>query len=66
MKRFEILVKISLLLSILIISQLLFLSTSVVRPTLLYIWRSLPKCAPLERSRRKSLDFGCDFPGSLG
>lgn len=39
--------------------------TSVVRPTLLYIWRSLTKCAPPERSRRKSLDFGCDFPGSL-
>ncbi len=38
---------------------------SVVRPTLLYIWRSSPKCAPPERSRRKSLDFGCDFPGSL-
>jgi hypothetical protein len=65
MKRFEILVKISLLLSILIISQLLFLSTSVVRPTLLYIWRSSPKCAPPECSRRKSLDFGYDFPGSL-
>jgi len=26
-------------------------STSVVRPTLLYIWRSLPKYAPPERSR---------------
>ena len=38
---------------------------SVVRPTLLYIWRSSPKYAPPERSRRKSLDFGCDFPGSL-
>ena len=38
---------------------------SVVRPTLLYIWRSWPKCAPPERSRRKSLDFGCDFPDSL-
>ncbi len=24
---------------------------SVVRPTLLYIWRSSPKCAPPERSR---------------
>jgi len=41
------------------------LVASVVRPTLLYIWRSSPKCAPPERSRRKSLDFGCDFPGSL-
>jgi len=40
-------------------------TASVVRPTLLYIWRSSPKCAPPERSRRKSLDFGCDFPGSL-
>ena len=40
--------------------------SSVVRPILLYIWRSLPKCAPPEHSRRKSLDFGCDFPGSLG
>ena len=42
------------------------LITSVVRPTLLYIWRSLPKCATLECSRRKSLDSGCDFPGNLG
>jgi len=42
------------------------IGASVVRPTLLYIWRSSPKCAPPERSRRKSLDFGCDFPGSLG
>jgi len=44
---------------------LIWIVTSVVRPTLLYIWRSSPKCAPPERSRRKSLDFGCDFPGSL-
>jgi len=27
------------------------LTTSVVRPTLLYIWRSSPKYAPPERSR---------------
>ncbi len=38
---------------------------SGVRPTLLYIWRPSPQCAPLERSRRKSLDFGCDSPSEL-
>ena len=38
---------------------------SVVRLTLLYIWRFSSRYAPPERSIRKHGGFGCDYPGSL-
>lgn len=39
--------------------------SSVVYPTLLYIWRLLPKCVPLRRSTRTPEGSDCDCPGTL-
>ena len=40
-----------------------FSVSSVVRLTLLYIWRSSPGFSPRARSRRTPVDFDCGFPG---
>ncbi len=42
-----------------------FSAASVVRPTLLYIWRFWSGCVPQMPSRRTRVDSGCDGPGSL-
>lgn len=40
-------------------------AASVVRPTLLYIWRLWPKCAPPGRSTRTRGGSDCDGPGTV-